>query len=320
MTVDPNQRIAGLLALASSQAGVVTSAQARNLGYDAHLLPRLAATGLLCRESRGNYRVTTETTDPIQRYQRAIAGSMAVISHQSAAALHGILRTSPPLVEVTILRPHRAPARASITVHVSRTLSDIECTTKSGIRVTTPERTLLDLARPRYGWTEARLRKVVGVALGARKLTAATIGTYLSARERVEGVRRLRDILRDMGVGEADSVPEQLFLELLRRSGVELPQPHYIVRDERGDFVAVVDGAYPHLQLAVEIDGYAVHAQPSVFNSDRPRGNELLALGWRVIRFTPHNLTSDPDGVVDTMRRVLQKGGPHEAPAVAEAG
>ena len=57
---------------------------------------------------------------------------------------------------------------------------------------------------------------------------------------------------------------------------------------------------------AVEIDGWAHHTNVDVFRGDRHRQNLLVNHGWRVLRFTYHDLVDRPDQVLTEIRAVLQ--------------
>ena len=63
---------------------------------------------------------------------------------------------------------------------------------------------------------------------------------------------------------------------------------------EMGRCVGRVDGAVPKLKLAIEMDGYEHHTDPDTFQRDRSRQNELVALGWTVLRFTWHDVVNRP--------------------------
>jgi len=67
-----------------------------------------------------------------------------------------------------------------------------------------------------------------------------------------------------------------------------------------------VDIAFTDIKLAVEIDGYEVHSQRDVFESDRERQNDLVLDGWTVLRFTYRQLTQHPAHVIDTVRRGIR--------------
>ena len=86
--------------------------------------------------------------------------------------------------------------------------------------------------------------------------------------------------------------------------------------------MAEVDLAYPELRIAIEIDG-KVHLQPEVRERDLPRQNDLVLLGWTVLRFTWTRYTTRPASVVAEVRAGSRRraGGdpPLTTPAKARA-
>ncbi len=57
--------------------------------------------------------------------------------------------------------------------------------------------------------------------------------------------------------------------------------------------------------LAIELDGWETHGIRSAFDADRMRANDLVLLGWTVLRFT----WSMPDAYLcETVRRALAAG------------
>jgi very-short-patch-repair endonuclease len=115
-------------------------------------------------------------------------------------------------------------------------------------------------------------------------------------------VARLRRVIAANAHREeiTDSDLELLVMALLVESG--LPEPvlhHRIFTGTR--FVAEVDLAYPELRIAIELDG-RVHLQPDVWERDLPRQNDLVLLGWTVLRFTWNRYTSRPASVVAEVR------------------
>lgn len=68
-----------------------------------------------------------------------------------------------------------------------------------------------------------------------------------------------------------------------------------------------IDIAFPALRLAVEIDGRLHEDDPSIFESDRYRQNELVKAGWIVLRFTWAMLVRRPDYVLATIRAEITK-------------
>jgi very-short-patch-repair endonuclease len=55
----------------------------------------------------------------------------------------------------------------------------------------------------------------------------------------------------------------------------------------------------------VEADGFAFHSERDAYRHDRARGNELVRLRWRVLRFTYEDVIGRPGHVVDLVRECL---------------
>jgi very-short-patch-repair endonuclease len=78
------------------------------------------------------------------------------------------------------------------------------------------------------------------------------------------------------------------------------------VHDATG-LIGVVDIAFRAVRLAIELDGRAWHVASDRFQRDRERQNRLVNAGWTVLRFTWHDLTTDPAGVIATIRAALER-------------
>jgi very-short-patch-repair endonuclease len=72
-----------------------------------------------------------------------------------------------------------------------------------------------------------------------------------------------------------------------------------------GRFVARVDAALPAIKLAIEVDGFGHHSTPEQFQYDRARQNELVAIGWTVLRFTWDDIVQRPAQVARTIERAI---------------
>jgi len=92
---------------------------------------------------------------------------------------------------------------------------------------------------------------------------------------------------------------ERVALGLVRRA--RLPEPETNVRVEGHE----VDLLWRDHGLIVEIDSWAFHSMRSSFDRDRRRDQVLVGKGWRVIRVTDRQLTSEPELVVATLTRAL---------------
>jgi very-short-patch-repair endonuclease len=111
----------------------------------------------------------------------------------------------------------------------------------------------------------------------------------------------LREALEERRALEAAitlSVLEDAFLRLLRDANLPIPATNAHI----GGFQ--VDAVWRAHRIAVELDGWASHHTRSAFEHDRERDAKLTASGWRVIRFTHHQVIRRPDRVIETLRRL----------------
>src|SRR4051795_10168184 len=139
---EPTTPVDAVLArLAAPQHGMVTRDQLLSAGLNADVIEYRIKVGRLIGVHRGVYAVGHLPPSPHARAMAAVlaCGPHALLSHRSAGALYGLIRHTGP-IDVTAPTSH---AHKGISLHRSRTT---ERTLHYGIPVTTPARTLLDLA------------------------------------------------------------------------------------------------------------------------------------------------------------------------------
>jgi len=161
--VERAEALRALDELASEQAGLVTAAQASAAGVDHLTQRRLAEAGLLERLSRGVYRVAGAQLpdhpwirvawlrlDPdTPAWQRTGLGrDDGVVSHRSATVLHSLGDIPAPEVELSVPR-RRTTREPGVRLLTRPDLTEQDVVFVSGLPVTTPERTILDLLRDR---------------------------------------------------------------------------------------------------------------------------------------------------------------------------
>jgi len=230
-------------------------------------------------------------------------GAGAVISHRAAAAVWRLAGFEPGFVELTVPRRRRRSGPGMI--RRNRLLvSDV--TTVGGIPVTTPARTLIDLASvvPRETVEESMddaLRRGL-VSLTDLRRQLAEVGGR--GRAGTATMRLLLDS-RDPSTAVPGSVFERRLLRALIRAGLPPPALQHEIRS-RDRLVAVVDFAFPNERLAIEADGYRWHSGRRRWDYDRARRNELTLLGWRVIHVTWTELTRRPLAVTAAIRKALE--------------
>lgn len=222
-----------------------------------------------------------------------------VISHQSAAVHWTLdLLTVPERQHLTVPRCRSRLLLDGAVVH-RLDLADCDVTEDDGVAVTTPLRTIQDLGR------SLPLREAVALADSALRRRSVKLRELqaLAGRTRGRGAGRL---------GRAISLVNPLsesFLEsacriLLTEAGLAPPQLQYEVR-RRGLLIARVDLAWPERRLAVELDGFAFHADREQYRNDRRRLNALELAGWRVLRFSWEDVVANPSYVVATVTAAL---------------
>ena len=230
-------------------------------------------------------------------------GAGAFASHRAAAALWHLAGFEPNLIELTV-PIHRKRAAPGI-VHRNSLLAS-DTTIVEAIPVTTPARTLLDIA-------SVVLRDMVEEALddALRRglVSMARLRWRLDRSPRGRpGVAVLRSLI---DARTSDVVPKSVFetrlLRAINDAGLPHPVRQYPIRD-RGRVVGVVDFAYPNAKLAIEADGYRWHSGRARFDRDRVRRNALTALGWRIVHITWTDLERAPDAVAASLALLLRHG------------
>jgi hypothetical protein len=138
------------------------------------------------------------------------AGDGAVLSHESAAALWQLRAGSGRWIDVTVPAKRRAPD--GVCIHRCE-LHPSEIVKRGSIRVTTPTRTLLDLAAQ---VDERQLERALREAIYLRLTSVAALTSCLSSHQGRRGSRNLRKLIPDATNGRIRSDLEQDFLTFLR--------------------------------------------------------------------------------------------------------
>jgi len=181
-----------LYAHASAQAGYFTSPQAREHGVSWRALTHHAARGRFRRVRRGLYRFRDY---PSSLYEEVVAAWLAVgpdrsiVSHDTALDLYDLTDLIPSSVHLIVPRAQRGlHPPAGVTLHTTtRPLHDDEVTIREGVRLTTPERTLLDMVEA--GTALEHTERGIQTALARGWLDAARF--HCAAQERGPRVGRV---------------------------------------------------------------------------------------------------------------------------------
>ncbi len=281
----------------------------RELGLSRQAVSVRAGNGRLHRLYRAVYAVGHPNPGFEGRMLAAVkaCGPNAVLSHHSAAELWGFMERTDRSPDVTIPASERR-GHAGIGVHQSTRLEPRDRAKFEGIPVTTPARTLLDLAAV----LEYRvLRGAVRRAEGLHRASPAQLEEVLDRLRPRRGARRLAAIVAT-GPAPTNSKLEDLVLELVLAGGLAHPDLNKpLVLDGRR---VVPDFRWPEQRLVIEADGAAWHDGKVAREEDAARQALLEAHGERVLRVTWRQVVDQPQR---TLTRIRRAGAPR---AVRVAG
>ena len=225
-------------------------------------------------------------------------GEGAALSHGSAAALWEIRRSTSGWVDVAVRSRAGRSRRQGIRIHRLTSLHASEVTHRRGIPVTTPARTLLDLAGMR---SLTSLRRAIAEAEALRTFDLRALRAVLDRNPYAKGVGKLRAIVEDwIDIELTRSELEALFLELCASQDVVMPATNALVGEYEVDFL------WPSRRLIVEVDGHRHHGTRTAFEQDRVRDARLAVAGYRVVRFTYRQIVRDPGHVAAVLRSLLR--------------
>jgi very-short-patch-repair endonuclease len=218
-------------------------------------------------------------------------GSQAALSHQSAAALLGIVAVASEPVEVSV--PYASERRRpGVEIHRRPKLRSTDVTEHRGIPVTTPVKTIVDLAA-KFGpsLTERAINEADRLGLTDPEALFAALDRFPGQR----GVGVLREMLGKRSFRLTDSELERRFLSLVEASGLSLPETGRHLNGFKVDFF------WPELGLVVETDGLRYHRTPAQQGRDRLRDQAHTAAGFAHLRYTHAQVRFEPDHVLATL-------------------
>jgi hypothetical protein len=286
-------------------------------GWSDDELGRMVRIGELARLRRGAYVGGTLPPDVAATHRLLVHATVAglrrpsVVSHQSAAVLHGLPLWDVPLDRVHVTRRPRAWNDTSrvLRVHVAQ-IRDEEIVTIDGLQVTDPVRTALDLARSLpheaavvaldaalhakllvKGDLQSRLLDIVG-SPGSR--SAARAVAFADERSESVGESRSRVILHRWGLG-----PSALQFEINASSGLFIGRTDFAWEDRR--VVGEFDGRIKYGRLLRP----GQTAGDAVFEEKR-REDAIRDEDWGVIRWIWGDLDV-PHRFAGRVRRSLER-------------
>lgn len=278
--------------------------------------------GRLEHVRRGAY-ARSPVADPVQAHRRLIAATLAqthpgaVVSHTSAAVLHGlpVPRAAIEVVHLTRDRHGGGQRRAWLRVH-GHPLPDGDVTVLAGVLATSLERTLVDVACT-LPLTDAVAVADAGLRRGAGQTDLAEV---LGGVGRRTGISRARRVL-ELADATSESYGESISRVVMIGHGLPRPLPQVSVFDRRQTFVGRTDFAWPELGVVGEFDGRVKYGRDlapgqdlaEVLWREKLREDRLRELGWLVVRWIWSDL-DPPQAWFDRLTRALEQGGHRPSP------
>jgi predicted transcriptional regulator of viral defense system len=306
---------------------VILTRELTGQGFTAAEIARLERDGDLVRLRRGAYardEATHELPGTEDEYARlamrhrqlieATLGLLhprAVISHGSAAVLHGLPVFPGAVRQVHVTRDRNGGGvrRAAVQVHGSRLRAD-DVSALNGIAVTSLARTVGDLART--------LPFGQGVAVGDQALRLGLepdqLAVVLESAARWVGAPQARRVATFLDP-RSESVGESFSRARCHELGLPTPELQYEVFDDSGRFVARADFGWPKLRTLGEFDGRSKYLRlrdkgetiEEAVIREKLREDRLRDLGWQVVRWIWAELFR-PEVIAERLHRAFARG------------
>ena len=304
MTIDYRR----FTAVAKGQLGSFSRRQAHAAGISDRQLRRRVQSGFLEQIGPHSFRLLGGADGPAGDVFGLVLdiGEPIWVSGPTAAALHGFdgFRLCRPL-HVTVLRD-RNVRRMGAVVHTTSELPLIDRETIDGLPVTSPTRTIIDLARhePPHR-IAAALDSAIRDGLSSEDLLHRRIGA-LRGRGRF-GIPRLLAVVEGQEITRGGhSWLEREFLRLVAAAGLPRPLTQQVLT-KAGDRLVRVDCRFPGTRVIVELLGYRYHRTKQQLARDVERLNALVLDGFAPYQFTYDQVVGSPAVVIGTLHLALPR-------------
>lgn len=288
------------------QAGVLTRGQALSAGMSRHAVYARLDSGRWQRLYNGVYATYSGPPNRESRLWAAVlaAGPGAVLSHRTAAELHGLLDAPrSQVVHITVPRSRTIVPMRRVVIHYSQRVNAARHPGLLPPR-TRLEDTVLDLAQ-----AEATATRAVGWILRACASRRTTPDRLLRAMDGRLRVRRRSMLLAALGDARAgvESMLERGYLYRVERPH-GLPQGKRQRRTRVGGTSRYEDIRYEEYEVIVELDGLAAHPDGERWR-DIGRDNGSAASGLVTLRYSYADVIERPCQVADEIVRTLRARG-----------
>ncbi|WP_156935247.1 type IV toxin-antitoxin system AbiEi family antitoxin domain-containing protein [Pseudonocardia spinosispora] len=266
-------------------------------GYSYYDVRRLLGASELSPVRRGTYFGGVLPDSPDARHRLVVRSAMrelgpgAVVSHVSAAVLHGLATWTVPLDRVHVTKDRREHGRRSRSLHLhTARLDGPDVMLVNGVPTTSVARTVIDLART-VSFEQAVV--IADSALATGRVGHEELTDLLGHLVRRQGLPQARRVA-GFADGGAESVGESLSRIKIALAGLPRPELQREIRDRHGRLVGRTDFMWPEDGIIGEFDGRTKYgrllrpgqsAGDAVFEEKR-REDAIRAESWEVVRWT----------------------------------
>lgn len=272
----------------------ITYSELIRAGLTSNAIAALERAGRIHRLRRGVYTYGRDD-DALLTHRDLVAATWRVVdpsnvlSHTTAAALHGLPVRTSALELVTMTRTTTGHADKGPHLRVRNTrLTEEEVTLLDGMRITTLARTVSDVARLEpLRWGVAAADR--GLQLGLEK---PSLETAIRLHPRLQGVRRARTVA-ELASPLSESPAESISRVHILQAGLPAPEQQVEIYDEQGEFVARVDFLWRDHGVVGEVDGAGKYGEllpagvtpQDAVMAEKSREGRLRALGYWTVRW-----------------------------------
>ena len=299
-----------LSALATKQGGRVTRTQVLRCGLSEWQVTRWLRNGRLIWVSEGVYALghRAETAESPLFDALLQSGEGSALSHATSLWWRDLIRFPPG--EIHVSAPGRRRSREGVVVHHPTTVVREWC---RGLPVVPVAEGLLGSASM---ISFAGLRRAVALTDKRGLMSVDEIAALGRSGKRGSLPVRKALAVHMPQLARTRSPLEDRFLLFCERHNIELPIPNHVIAGNE------VDAVWPHLKLAVELDGREEHGTPAAVVVDRRRELAIRNAGFELIRYGSEQIDHVPEQTAADLKAVMAKrlslAGPPRLPRCLE--
>ncbi len=235
---------------------------------------------------------------------RAALGPDSVVSHHSAALIHGLDLFPAASGLVTLTRPPDRRcnrAKSDGVVFHTAVLPAEHLTTLLGVRVTTVPRTVVDLARI-SSFMSAVVTADSALRADAKRADFTSKEALIAACDACAGWPGNRQARRAVEFSDprAESVLESCARVIFHEHGLDPPELQFTITGP--DFRYTVDFYWAEHRVVAEADGTMKYSDPQRAIRQLDRDQRLRDVGYKVVHFTWRELFQNPAAVIERIR------------------